>query len=106
MSPREIETTIEDFARAAALAREAGYDGVEVMGSEGYLLTQFLAPRTNQRKDDWGGRSRTACASRSRSCGARAPPPAAISSSSTASPRSISSKAVSNLMKQKAFQGK
>jgi 2,4-dienoyl-CoA reductase (NADPH2) len=55
MSPDEIEGTIEDFARAAALAREAGYDGVEVMGSEGYLLTQFLAPRTNQRKDDWGG---------------------------------------------------
>jgi 2,4-dienoyl-CoA reductase (NADPH2) len=55
MSPEEIEATIEDFARAAALAREAGYDGVEVMGSEGYLLTQFLAPRTNQRKDDWGG---------------------------------------------------
>jgi 2,4-dienoyl-CoA reductase (NADPH2) len=55
MTPREIEATIEDFARAAALAREAGYDGVEVMGSEGYLLTQFLALRTNQRKDDWGG---------------------------------------------------
>ena len=55
MSPHEIEATIEDFARAAALAREAGYDGVEVMGSEGYLLTQFLALRTNQRKDDWGG---------------------------------------------------
>jgi len=55
MTPREIETTIDDFARAAALAREARYDGVEVMGSEGYLLTQFLAPRTNQRADDWGG---------------------------------------------------
>jgi 2,4-dienoyl-CoA reductase (NADPH2) len=55
MTPDEIKATIEDFARAAALAREAGYDGVEVMGSEGYLLTQFLALRTNQRKDDWGG---------------------------------------------------
>jgi 2,4-dienoyl-CoA reductase (NADPH2) len=55
MSPHEIKATVEDFASAAALAREAGYDGVEVMGSEGYLLTQFLAPRTNQRKDDWGG---------------------------------------------------
>ena len=51
----EIERTLEDFARAAALAREAGYDGVELMGSEGYLITQFLAPRTNQRRDEWGG---------------------------------------------------
>ena len=51
----EIERTIEDFGRAAALAREAGYDGVEIMGSEGYLITQFLAPRTNQREDEWGG---------------------------------------------------
>ncbi len=51
----EIESTIADFAAAAKLAREAGYDGVEVMGSEGYLLTQFLAPRTNQRRDAWGG---------------------------------------------------
>jgi 2,4-dienoyl-CoA reductase (NADPH2) len=55
MSPAEIEQTIDDFARAAALAREAGYDGVEVMGSEGYLITQFLAARTNRRTDDWGG---------------------------------------------------
>ena len=51
----EIEATIEAFARSATLAREAGYDGVEIMGSEGYLITQFLALRTNQRKDDWGG---------------------------------------------------
>ncbi|HZO02145.1 MAG TPA: NADPH-dependent 2,4-dienoyl-CoA reductase, partial [Burkholderiales bacterium] len=55
MTPAQIEQTIDDFARAAALAREAGYDGVEVMGSEGYLLTQFLALRTNRRADDWGG---------------------------------------------------
>ncbi len=55
MSAREIEQTIDDFARSAALAREAGYDGVEIMGSEGYLITQFLAPRTNRRADAWGG---------------------------------------------------
>lgn len=50
-----IHQTIADFVRCARLAREAGYDGVEVMGSEGYLITQFLAQRTNQRKDEWGG---------------------------------------------------
>ena len=55
MTADEIEATIEAFARSATLAREAGYDGVEIMGSEGYLITQFLALRTNQRKDDWGG---------------------------------------------------
>ncbi len=51
----EIERTIAAFAASASLAREAGYDGVEVMGSEGYLLTQFLAPRANRRTDRWGG---------------------------------------------------
>src|SRR5688572_7322833 len=55
MRPEEIGQTIADFAQAAALAREAGYDGVEIMGSEGYLVTQFLAPRTNRRADEWGG---------------------------------------------------
>jgi 2,4-dienoyl-CoA reductase (NADPH2) len=59
-SPREldeagIEKQIADIAATAARAREAGYDGVEVMGSEGYLLNQFLAPRTNRRTDRWGG---------------------------------------------------
>ena len=55
MSAAEIEQTVADFAHAAGLAREAGYDGVEIMGSEGYLITQFLAPRTNRRTDAWGG---------------------------------------------------
>ncbi|HVJ23413.1 MAG TPA: NADPH-dependent 2,4-dienoyl-CoA reductase [Burkholderiales bacterium] len=55
ITPPEIEQAIDAFARAAQLAREAGYDGVEVMGSEGYLVTQFLARRTNHRTDDWGG---------------------------------------------------
>jgi len=55
MTPAEIESTLADFVRSAQLAREAGYDGVELMGSEGYLVTQFLATRTNQRRDEWGG---------------------------------------------------
>jgi 2,4-dienoyl-CoA reductase (NADPH2) len=55
MAPDEIQQTIAAFAASAALAREAGYDGIEIMGSEGYLLSQFLAPRVNQRTDDWGG---------------------------------------------------
>jgi 2,4-dienoyl-CoA reductase (NADPH2) len=52
---RDVDGTVGDFARCAELAREAGYDGVEIMGSEGYLVNQFLAPRTNKRKDAWGG---------------------------------------------------
>lgn len=55
LSMRGVESTIADFVRCARLAREAGYDGVEIMGSEGYLLNQFLAPRTNKRTDSWGG---------------------------------------------------
>ncbi|HUJ88417.1 MAG TPA: NADPH-dependent 2,4-dienoyl-CoA reductase [Burkholderiales bacterium] len=55
LTPAEIERTLDAFGASAALAREAGYDGVELMGSEGYLITQFLAPRTNRRADDWGG---------------------------------------------------
>jgi 2,4-dienoyl-CoA reductase (NADPH2) len=55
LSERGVRRQIAAFARAAALAREAGYDGVEIMGSEGYLVNQFLAPRTNRRTDRWGG---------------------------------------------------
>ncbi len=50
-----IKKTVADYARTARLAQKAGYDGVEVMGSEGYLINQFIAPRTNQRDDEWGG---------------------------------------------------
>ncbi|MAR89965.1 MAG: NADPH-dependent 2,4-dienoyl-CoA reductase [Pseudomonadota bacterium] len=55
MSAKLIRSTIDDYARAAELAQFAGYDGVEIMGSEGYLINQFLAQRTNQRTDEWGG---------------------------------------------------
>jgi 2,4-dienoyl-CoA reductase (NADPH2) len=55
LSEAEIEQTIADFAHCALLAQQAGYDGVEVMGSEGYLINQFLVARTNQREDTWGG---------------------------------------------------
>ena len=55
MSEDDILRTIHEFGAAAALARRAGYDGVEVMGSEGYLLNSFTAPRTNHRTDRWGG---------------------------------------------------
>ncbi|MFH0257089.1 FAD-dependent oxidoreductase [Vibrio rumoiensis] len=55
MSARQIRNTIDDFANTAHLAQSAGYDGVEVMGSEGYLINQFICQRTNQRGDEWGG---------------------------------------------------
>ncbi|MFD5875948.1 FAD-dependent oxidoreductase [Streptomyces sp. NPDC060322] len=51
----EVEETIEDFVRAAELARRAGYDGVEIMGSEGYLINEFIVAATNHREDRWGG---------------------------------------------------
>ncbi|WP_405995264.1 FAD-dependent oxidoreductase [Streptomyces sp. NBC_00986] len=51
----EVEQTVEDYARAARLARQAGYDGVEIMGSEGYLINEFIAAQTNHREDRWGG---------------------------------------------------
>lgn len=55
MSERQILSTIEDFARSARIAQRAGYDGVEIMGSEGYLLNQFACKRVNDRTDRWGG---------------------------------------------------
>ncbi|WDS38206.1 NADPH-dependent 2,4-dienoyl-CoA reductase [Pseudoxanthomonas sp.] len=55
LSARGIERQIDAYAHAARMARDAGYDGVEVMGSEGYLINQFTAARTNQRDDAWGG---------------------------------------------------
>ncbi len=55
LSKSGIETTIRHFARAARLAKLANYDGVEIMGSEGYLLNEFIAAKTNKRTDEWGG---------------------------------------------------
>lgn len=55
LSNRGINATIKDFADCAQYAKQAGYDGVEIMGSEGYLINQFFCERTNQRDDKWGG---------------------------------------------------
>jgi 2,4-dienoyl-CoA reductase (NADPH2) len=55
MSVRQIKGTIKDFAHSAKLAKKAGYDGVEIMGSEGYLLNQFSCVKVNKRTDEWGG---------------------------------------------------
>ncbi|MES2265068.1 MAG: NADPH-dependent 2,4-dienoyl-CoA reductase [Pseudomonadota bacterium] len=55
LSGDEVEQTIADFVRCAELAQSAGYDGVEIMGSEGYLINEFIAECTNQRTDEWGG---------------------------------------------------
>jgi len=55
LSEADIERTIGDFANASKLAQDAGYDGVELMGSEGYLVNEFTAPHTNKREDRWGG---------------------------------------------------
>jgi len=55
LTTEEVEQTIEDFVRAASLAQSAGYDGVEIMGSEGYLINEFIAAHTNHREDAWGG---------------------------------------------------
>ncbi|MET9625352.1 NADPH-dependent 2,4-dienoyl-CoA reductase [Streptomyces sp. NPDC006464] len=55
LTDAEVEQTVEDYVRCAELARAAGYDGVEVMGSEGYLINEFIAAATNRRTDRWGG---------------------------------------------------
>ncbi|MEW9797181.1 oxidoreductase [Alteromonas sp. CYL-A6] len=55
LSSRGVRRTIKDFTRCAKYAQQAGYDGVEIMGSEGYLINQFFCPRTNHRDDEWGG---------------------------------------------------
>ncbi|MFC0498941.1 FAD-dependent oxidoreductase [Streptomyces mutabilis] len=55
MTDADIERTVDDYVRTARLARAAGYDGVEIMGSEGYLINEFIAARTNHRTDRWGG---------------------------------------------------
>ncbi|MFV5443843.1 FAD-dependent oxidoreductase [Acinetobacter oleivorans] len=55
LSSTEVQQTIDDFANCAKLAQYAGYDGVEIMGSEGYLINEFIAARTNHRNDEWGG---------------------------------------------------
>src|SRR4051812_21739536 len=55
LSSDGVRDQISDFVNCASLAREAGYDGVEIMGSEGYFINEFLAPRTNKRGDEWGG---------------------------------------------------
>ncbi|MCK8681090.1 oxidoreductase [Streptomyces lichenis] len=55
LTDEQVERTVEDYVRAAELARSAGYDGVEIMGSEGYLINEFIAAATNRRTDRWGG---------------------------------------------------
>ena len=55
LSTEDVERTIQDYVQCAALAQHAGYDGIEIMGSEGYLINQFIVSKTNRRTDEWGG---------------------------------------------------
>ncbi len=86
LTDAEVERTIEDYVRAARLARQAGYDGVEIMGSEGYLINEFIAAQTNHRTDRWGGSYENRMRFPSRSSAACARPSARTSSSSTGCP--------------------
>lgn len=61
LSSEEVWQTVEDYANCAALAQAANYDGVEIMGSEGYLINQFIVKRTNNREDEWGGTYANRC---------------------------------------------
>ncbi|MGI2261443.1 FAD-dependent oxidoreductase [Shewanella sp. GXUN23E] len=61
MASWQVKRTISAYIRCARLAKEAGYDGVEVMGSEGYLINQFISARTNKRSDEWGGSFENRC---------------------------------------------
>ncbi|GLS84390.1 FAD-dependent oxidoreductase [Paraferrimonas haliotis] len=61
MSDRQVKATIKDYANSSALSKKAGYDGVEIMGSEGYLINQFICARTNNRADAWGGNFEKRC---------------------------------------------
>jgi 2,4-dienoyl-CoA reductase (NADPH2) len=72
LSDKGVERSIDHYVRCAWLAQQAGYDGVEVMGSEGYFINEFLVTKTNQRTDRWGGTGPTGCGSRWRSCAAPA----------------------------------
>jgi len=69
LSEPEILEHIRDYANCAQLARQAGYDGVEIMGSEGYLINQFIVPKTNNRTDGWGAVLKIGSGSRLKSCG-------------------------------------
>ncbi|MCF1440116.1 MAG: NADPH-dependent 2,4-dienoyl-CoA reductase, partial [Shewanella sp.] len=61
MASWQVRRTIGAYVRCARLAKEAGYDGVEIMGSEGYLINQFICARTNKRSDEWGGSFENRC---------------------------------------------
>ena len=94
LSSTGVDSTATDFARSVWLAQKAEYDAVEIMGSEGYLINQFLAARTNDRTDEWGGSARaTGCGSRSRSYAGPGSWSAPTSRSSTGSPCSTWSRA-------------
>jgi 2,4-dienoyl-CoA reductase (NADPH2) len=93
MAPAEIEQTISDYVRCALLAKEAGFDGVEIMGSEGYLINEFTVLRTMTAATNGADRQRTVIACRSNWSRGYGPRRVRISSSFTGYPRSIWSRA-------------